>query len=152
MEPRLNWNRNVIAWVTNSGRSGMKFCFNMEPWLNVMQLKANGTAWISAYEKSVTTMAVPQLLFCTSLRKFTKKATEPMGWVFVGQKVDGWNRVAWHNWRLHITWDPASENFLNDYVKWEQCYSYYLILLLPTHSVVIHHLWHWMAYNVLMCH
>jgi len=29
--------------------------------------------------------------------------------------------------------------------------SDYLILLLRTHSVVIHHLWHWMAYNVLMC-
>jgi len=26
-----------------------------------------------------------------------------------------------------------------------------MILLLRTHSVVIHHLWHWMAYNVLMC-
>jgi len=30
-------------------------------------------------------------------------------------------------------------------------YSDYLILFLRTHSVVIHHLWHWMAYNVLMC-
>jgi len=73
MEPRLKWNRNVLAWVTNSGRSGMKFCFNMEPRLNVMRLKANGTAWISAYEKSVTAMAVSELLFCTSLRKFIKK-------------------------------------------------------------------------------
>ena len=30
--------------------------------------------------------------------------------------------------------------------------SDYLILFLPTYSLAIHHLWHWMAYNVLMCH
>jgi len=29
--------------------------------------------------------------------------------------------------------------------------SDYLILFLRTHSLSIHHLWHWMAYNVLMC-
>ena len=29
--------------------------------------------------------------------------------------------------------------------------SDYLILFLRTHYLTIHHLWHWMAYNVLMC-
>jgi len=29
--------------------------------------------------------------------------------------------------------------------------SDYLILFLPTYSLAIHHLWRWMAYNVLMC-
>jgi len=62
---------------------------------------------------------------CSSVHHWesSQKATEPMGWVFVGQKVGGWNRVALHNWRLHITSDPASENFLNDYVKLEQSYG-----------------------------
>jgi len=25
MEPRLKWNKNVLAWVTNGGGSGLKF-------------------------------------------------------------------------------------------------------------------------------
>jgi len=25
MEPHLKWNKNVLAWVTNGGTSGMKF-------------------------------------------------------------------------------------------------------------------------------
>ena len=36
---------------------------------------------------------------------------------------------------------PTSASFVSDY----------LILFLPTYSLAIHHLWHWMAYNVLMC-
>ena len=35
MEPRLKWNKNVLAWMTNGGGSSMKFFlkfyFDMEP-------------------------------------------------------------------------------------------------------------------------
>jgi len=99
-----------------------------------------------------------------------RRATPRSAWSFITANMVWSSKyavvtVSWEKWNKCYIWSESiclsiKFNCHYNYNQFTQilyrvsvlCKHYaHNVTFLRTHSVVIHHLWHWMAYNVLIC-
>ena len=90
-------------------------------------------------------LRISHCLLTRSVKHITVECTNLLD--ICEKNISQWKlKVVWKRWQSYCYWF-----YQTPFLSLTAIVFVNLILLRRTHSVVIHHLWHWMAYNVLMC-